>query len=616
MKKLLKFISLLLLPLALSSCTIDLSRDDSSDSSSSGTIYPTELTISGDSELVIGETITLTASYTPSDVTNTTIKWTSSDSSIAKAFKSGKVKGYSEGEVTITASMAGENDTTITATHTITVSKPDATGITLNKTSTSLGFGKTSKLTATVDPEYANQKVNWTTSDSSVASLSTTTTENTFNSDKELELDPVVITAGSSVGSATITATSEDGNYTATCEVSVKEASGTTVMIYLCGADLESTSENPGYLNSGYSGYASMDLNEILSVENQPDDVNIIVETGGAKHWAISDISSSKLQRWEIRDQSFDLVESLTNASMGETSTLQEFVEWGLSSYPSEKYGLIMWNHGGALDGVCYDENFSDDSISADEMYEAITNARSNCGITDKLEWVAYDACLMAVQDVAEYNSYNFNYMLASQESEAGYGYDYDAWLPTLYDDSNISGADLLPVIGSTFLEEEKAWCNDQTQSVLDLSKMDAYKTAFESFASSLNSALESSSSKVSTLTTLINNAQKYGYYSKYDCYPYDVFDIEQALTNIKGNSTFSSLSSAITAVLSALNDMIIYEEHLSGTSGCGLNLFCPISHYNYNYIGKPLSGNGPETNFTNWSNVTEKIFKAWYYGS
>jgi PBP1b-binding outer membrane lipoprotein LpoB len=76
-----------------------------------------------------------------------------------------------------------------------------------------------------------------------------------------------------------------------------------TILLYMCGSNLESEYAN----NSTYGniGLATMDIMEILSVENQPDDINIVVETGGASKWTkrsyanygSEDISSSSLQR-------------------------------------------------------------------------------------------------------------------------------------------------------------------------------------------------------------------------------------------------------------------------------------------------------------------------------
>jgi uncharacterized protein YjdB len=82
-----------------------------------------------------------------------------------------------------------------------------ATGVSLNKTSTTLAIGGTETLTATVLPASANQSVTWSSSSTSVARVS----------------DAGVVTAVSA-GTATITATTEDGGFRATCAVTVAPA--------------------------------------------------------------------------------------------------------------------------------------------------------------------------------------------------------------------------------------------------------------------------------------------------------------------------------------------------------------------------------------------------------
>ena len=645
MKKLFKFIPLLVIPMMLTSCmdmffrssentesgnhSSSQTTESGSGSSSSGggstssdTVYPTSLVISGATSLYIGEEVTLTATYQPSNITYKTINWYTSDSTIATVTSTGKVKGKAAGPVTITAKMKSA-DGYMEATHNMTVAVPSASSVSLNKTSVTLSFNKTVQLTATVNPAAANQAVTWSSNNTSVATVS----------------NNGLVTAKAIVGNATITATTVDGGHTASCAVSVQEVSGTTVMIYMCGADLESATpeHGSGYLNSGYQGLASMDIDEILSVNGQPENVNIVLETGGAKHWAKSNIPTNKLARWEIRDKTMTKIAESgspnstvfpTSTNMGLSSTLQSFVEWGLENYPAEKYGLIMWNHGGAMGGCCFDENYSNDSISETELKEAVTNARNNKGISDTFEWITYDACLMAVQDVAEYNSYNFKYMLSSQESESGYGYDYDAWLPTLYNNPSINGGELLEVIGHTFMVEEKSlyqqwygsrWSQyfDQTQSVYDLSKVAAYKTAFESLASSIDGVIGSTESKAKTLGNLINSAKKYGE-TEDDygdtIYPFDIFDAKEVINKIVANSAYSSLSSKAEAAKSAIDNLVIYEEHGEGTTGCGLCVFCPMSGYSYPY-GYTSGGvqYGPSTNFTNWKSVANKVFWACY---
>lgn len=368
-----------------------------------------------------------------------------------------------------------------------------------------------------------------------------------------------------------------------------------TLMFYVCGADLESDSQNR---------LATEDIKEILSVTGKPDNVNIIFETGGASSWSSAlGIKSTRLERFHVANGALVNDSQLENDSMGKPETLQSFLEWGMTYFPAEKYGVFMWNHGGAMDGCCFDELYHDDSLTNYELNKAVTDAKTTCNV-DKLEFIAYDACLMAIQDIAETNSHNFNYMLASQESESGYGYDYDEWLPDLYaNPTTIATKDLLEEIGHTFMEEEKAIYQqysepfDQTQSAYDLSKMATYKDAFEDLATSLKS-LVSESQWNSFVSNNVNksNVQKYGADDNNN-YLYDIFDAEDVLNNIKSN--YSSLSSKVDACLAALNDLVVYEEHGSATSGCGLNIYCPINSMYNRYSAK-------DTNFNNWYSLCE----------
>ena len=586
----------------------DSSNNDSSDNNSSSSeteqedtnIYPSSLTIEGPSEIFIGEPAFLSASFSPSNISFPTVEWTSSNDQKILLEQSGRVVGLEEGNIIITASLKGPQNSFVTATHNLKISYAKASSISLNEEEITLFPGGTYQLIASISPSQAVDTITWSSSEPNVASVG----------------DFGLVTANSA-GESIITATTSKG-LEAECLVTVSPSSNTTIFIYMCGADLESESKRPGYLNSRKQGLASMDLDEIISVPNQPDGLKIIVQTGGAKAWAKEEIDANKTQRWEIKNGEMLEKENLSKTNMGSSSTLQSFLEWGFENYNAEKYGVVFWNHGGAMSGVCFDENYNDDGLTHDEIASAVTSARENCEINNKLEWVVYDACLMAVQDVIDYNSINFNYMLASQESESGYGYDYDAWLPSLYENLQISTETLLETIGHTFIEEERAIYNtyhesfDQTQSAFDLSKAGEYKSTFEDFATSLN-LLMTTSSNISKAKNDLNNSQKYG--KTIDTvgqagtiYPFDIFDVESSLTKLK--TDFPTLTNKINAVISKIEELVFYEEHGEATTGSGLCLFCPISGYNYNYACQGYQ-DGPATNYTSWSNVTQKIFRS-----
>lgn len=142
----------------------------------------------------------------PDNAANKAIVWTTSDSTVASVsnyYGDGYVTAVGAGKATITATTV---DGSKVATCTVTV-KPiiKVTSVALNKNTSTLSVGRTDYLYATVAPnDAADQSVIWTTSDSSVAAV------NYYGN---------VTAVG--VGTATITATTDDGGKKATCVVTV-----------------------------------------------------------------------------------------------------------------------------------------------------------------------------------------------------------------------------------------------------------------------------------------------------------------------------------------------------------------------------------------------------------
>ena len=174
------------------------------------TVVPTSVTsITLDktsASLKAGETVTLTATINPSDATDKTVTWTTSDASVATV-SNGVVTAVKVGTATITA-KAGDK----TATCAITVAATPVSSVTLNKTSVSLKAGETITLAATVNPSDATDKtVIWSTSDASVATVT----------------NGVVVAI--KVGAATITA--KAGDKTATCAVTVVPTPVTSITL-------------------------------------------------------------------------------------------------------------------------------------------------------------------------------------------------------------------------------------------------------------------------------------------------------------------------------------------------------------------------------------------------
>ena len=266
------------------------------------------------------------------------------------------------------------------------------------------------------------------------------------------------------------------------------------------------------------------------------------------------------------------------------------------------------------MQGCCFDEQNSNNGLTPAEVAGAIKSARTTLGITNKFEFIGYDCCLMQVQDIAGLNSEYAKYQIASEESEWGYGWTYDGWIDDLF--AKKSTENILKAIVDSFASETTAaytqwqqidpsYVNDQTLSYLDLSKWDAYETAWEDMASALSSVVNSSS-KWNTLANVLKTCQRFGQTEDYygnKIYPFDVFDVGSFCTKMKASSSYksnSTLMSKIADVESAMSSLVKYEWHGSGSSGAtGMTLFAPVSGYSSTSDYSTSS-----TPFTTWRNI------------
>ena len=196
--------------------------------------------------------------------------------------------------------------------------------------------------------------------------------------------------------------------------VSMGETGTWTVFVYLCGSDLESN-----------LFCASADIEEMLEASTG-ENVRYIVQTGGASDWYYDEINPDSAQRWLIQDGEMTEIWSDDAVSMGDSQSLADFLKWGVAEYPAADMGLILWNHGsGSINGICFDETADDDSLLLKEMDAALYSVYDD--MTEPFSFIGFDACLMATAEAAAMLATHAEYMIASQESEPGYGWNYTA---------------------------------------------------------------------------------------------------------------------------------------------------------------------------------------------
>ena len=234
-----------------------------------------------------------------------------------------------------------------------------------------------------------------------------------------------------------------------------------TIMVYMCGTDLESR-----------SGMGTSDLQEMASAKLGAN-VNLLVYTGGCRRWNNNIVSNSVNQIYKVESGGLRCMEKdMGSVSMTKPETLTTFIKWCTKNYPANRNMLIFWDHGGgSLSGYGYDEKFKS---SSSMTLKGINDALKNAGTA--FDFIGFDACLMATTENALMLGSYADYMIASEETEPGVGWYYTDWLTKLSANSSMPTLEIGKNICDDFVTVCSQKCSGQktTLSVVDLAELAA----------------------------------------------------------------------------------------------------------------------------------------------
>ena len=318
-----------------------------------------------------------------------------------------------------------------------------------------------------------------------------------------------------------------------------------TIMIYMVGSDLES--EN---------AIATAELLELERVKVDFEAVDILVYMGGSNNYYNEYIDAGENVILEYNENGINVVENIPAKNMGNPNTLEYFLDYTTTNYPSGNYSLILWNHGGGpLIGYGLDET-TNDILTLAEIARALNN--SNFNQDNKLGLLGFDACLMAGIESAYVLRDNAEFLVASQETEPGFGWDYSFLETITKESSNLEiGKSIIDYYYNFFIDN--GFSQDCTLSLLDLSKVENVEKNLNDYFLNIEQNL-TSQSFVEYAKNRVNTKAFGGFTTSSS---YDLVDLNNMIDLLGGNNQ---------ELKKSLDEFIVYNKtNLSNSNGISI---------------------------------------------
>jgi hypothetical protein len=322
-----------------------------------------------------------------------------------------------------------------------------------------------------------------------------------------------------------------------------------TVMIYLCGADLESD-----------GGCGTLDINEMLAAD-LGDNVNVVIETGGCTYWSTPGIIDGEVQRWAIEDGELVELQRLGQRPILDTGELTDFISFAAEQYPANRYQFVFWDHGGgSLYGYGYDEIYPETVMFLTDIETAIENS----GI--KFDFVGFDACLMGTIEAAYMLEPYADYLIGSEETEPVYGWDYTPWLGALGENPSIDTVELGKIIVDSFLEQNATSDENSPDTTLSVVALREIPGVYEELCDYMENASDAlAHEEVNTISLAVDRARAF---AEGELDLIDIVDFAKK-ADLEG---FEELSETIQSAVK-------YSDSTARTGVYGLSMYFPYEN-------------------------------------
>ena len=193
---------------------------------------------------------------------------------------------------------------------------------------------------------------------------------------------------------------------------------------------------------------------------------------------------------------------------MGSAETLDAFIRYAKNYYPAEHYAIVIWGHGtgyrfennpSSSRAVALDEN-SGTYLPMPELRKAVSSAAGD----NVFDFIGFDTCFAAsLEEVYELKDCG-KYFAGTASVQMVSGWDYTKWLGAVSPDFE-TGLDVARALEQQYLES-----NDDTFSIVDLSKVEELVNDFNVFTSLASTLVCKESDAEYLKDSLMNKCRTY----------------------------------------------------------------------------------------------------------
>ncbi|MGA2497793.1 MAG: clostripain-related cysteine peptidase [Tepidisphaeraceae bacterium] len=273
---------------------------------------------------------------------------------------------------------------------------------------------------------------------------------------------------------------------------------------------------------------------------------------------------------------------SIGEKDMSNPQTLSDFINWGVATLPAQHYALVIWDHGAAIYGACYDDTTNNGvGMSLPAMRQVLTASPAHISV------LGFDACMMATAEVLDAVAPSVDYLAASEETEGADGWNYTRLAQDL--------------AGMT---DPRSFASTITQSARSNSELDTFSTV-QASGNPLDAAITGFVSAVLNTATSSDYTNLDAARAASASYDYSfMHDLGSFMQNVQAYVSNGSIKTAANTVLAALANAVVNNYSDPAKGGTGLTIYLPAPEDGID----PTYGNLPFAQQTGWLQYLQAV--------